>query len=942
MKTQNLLILLLLFKWRALATEYILEQDVESKDVKVSLNDNFTIAAFNSEKFYILYFVSNSFKNISYQIPFENCDIHVYSISALTMKNNMTISFVQVVKKTRPNFIVLSRVTIDLTDIYTNTEYLYRYRNDTTLNKTDQEYILLKVDPQEKFAYVFADSFILSYNLLTNKVDKMNETNVLDCDGYNGSVIPYAFDLRNEWAVVAGLHRIHNGSRNKPCIFIFGLQSLSLIATRSIDRSYVLSSGSIDYNRDFVMSISINPSGTAIAIGQASLDLVTIACIIDNNISRDISQVLEITDDAQSIGFGRSVTWLNDEGALAVLIDKSETRNSLESKIQVYTDISCKKPPGLIVPQFVLPNNQQALHRIPSSHDKGKHFFLLILARSSTLLILRNDAKLVYIPSVAAGFCPMEPLEIHQMQRHLMPVSESMEPSCGPAVQPSNFGKNSSSKSKPTDFPIVYALQAKPCVSGTYKNVSGFGPCMVCPPGTKNPGGRQSSSCQKCNSTAVCPLGASNEVNLNDFNTTTQIFNYPDTPIIDNYDDVLLLNFIPNKMTYGCIVSSPLFVTVVFVTLSFTIWLIMLIMKKRQPTLFNIHRERVKLILKHTDLVGEGERLAGGLASIVIFAIMLYSIVFAMYYFSSYSSDDVSFREACQDDQRNTQFDNALQLSLPEPKGNDWKIFDLLDKQTFNMTVKLINTAAQCDHISVQQSKLRGYPEYISQTNCNHSIISSTTSFSFRLPTHTSTIQVNITGPYFIGALQLCLHGLSNRTSDKEEDHTLAELNVCQRFDTENQTIGLSTDFNVDLIKVINVTKPLVRGGQTNYSGIWKPIMKCIDDLSEELYYAKNGAYLRYDSDQTIFTVMFKEENYFLQNNKSPIIRRGAIIFHTYMFIFLFFDAIAMISVLYKLWIQPLSRRLLQSCDNHREHEVQSSHPEIVINVSYSVRHFLY
>ncbi|CAF5087220.1 unnamed protein product, partial [Rotaria sp. Silwood1] len=45
------------------------------------------------------------------------------------------------------------------------------------------------------------------------------------------------------------------------------------------------------------------------------------------------------------------------------------------------------------------------------------------------------------------------------------------------------------------------------------------------------------------------------------------------------------------------------------------------------------------------DLIGEGKRLAGGLASIVICAIIVYSIVFAIYYFSSYSFENAWFRK---------------------------------------------------------------------------------------------------------------------------------------------------------------------------------------------------------------------------------------------------------------------------------------------------------
>ncbi|CAF1936970.1 unnamed protein product [Rotaria magnacalcarata] len=920
--------MLLVIEWRVLAKEYTPKEGSRKSDVKMSLNDNFTVAAFNYDKFYVLYSVSNNSIKKYYKINYRENDVYVYSLSVLKTKSDQIMSFLQVVKNIKSNSVLLSRIDINVSEFHNSVNYQYRKSIDKVLNNIGQEHILIKVDTQEKYAYVFADSFILSYNLLTNELYQNNETNVVHCDGDNGSFIPHAADLRNKWAAMVGFHRIQNSSRNKPCLYIFKLPSLSLIQARSLDRSNILSSENMGYNHESIMSTSIDPSGMMIAIGQAQLDTVTIAFINDNNTPTNISEMFQIVEDVKLIDFGRSVAWLDDKGTLAVLVGKSGNRTGLQSEIQVFTNISSNPTSLSIIPKYIFPNNQQTLHTIPYKFGWRRRSYLFVLAQSRNLLILRDDGKLIHIPSADPGFCSMERVEVSEVYRELLTCLDS--DICAPLQ--SAFLRKSSPTNESTS--MVYSFLSKPCVSGTYKSITGFGPCTVCPPGTKNPGGNKSSDCQPCKPVELCSLGASSEVNLTVFNSTTQVFSYPDSPIIDNYDDVLLLNFIPNTWKAGCVLSSPLFIAVLSIIFSFTIWLIMLTIKKRQLTSFDTHRKRAKRILKHTDLIGEGERLVGGLASIVIFAIVIYSIVFAVYYLFSYSSDNTWIREACNDSLRNTKFDNALQLPLPDPQGNDWKIFRLLNGQNFTMIVDLINTGAKCDHIDVHHKKRTGHSEKISKTYCNDLKNNFTTSFSFRIPTHTSTAQVTINGPYFIGAIRFCLHGLPKYINDEDEYSELKELDVCTLLHTDKQTIAVSTHFNADLVRVINVTKPLKRSQHTNYSGVWKPITTYIDNLSDELYYAKYGEYLRYASDQTTLTVKFKEQNYYVQNNKSPIIRRGAITFHTFMFMFLLIDTIAMLFIIYKLWGQPLMRCLLQLYYKSRKHEFQSNHTETAIGIS--------
>ena len=159
-------------------------------------------------------------------------------------------------------------------------------------------------------------------------------------------------------------------------------------------------------------------------------------------------------------------------------------------------------------------------------------------------------------------------------------------------------------------------------------------------------------------------------------------------------------------------------------------------------------------------------------------------------------------------------------------------------------------------------------------------------------------------------------------------------LDICTLFYANNQTIGLSTGFTVRLIKVINVTKPLKRNDITYYDGRWAPFLTNADILSDESFFADKGEYLRYSSKQTTVNIQFEEEVYFVQNNQSPIIRRGALFFHTVLFIFSLIEIFAMISLLYKLWFHPIRRHIIKAHNDLLVDEFQSSQTHISIDVS--------
>jgi hypothetical protein len=371
---------------------------------------------------------------------------------------------------------------------------------------------------------------------------------------------------------------------------------------------------------------------------------------------------------------------------------------------------------------------------------------------------------------------------------------------------------------------------------------------------------------------------------------------------------MLLDNFITLEFTSAhCLVVAPLFWLLLTTILCFILCFTMYMMKscgKQTSTASKIRQHRVKLFLKHVDIIHEGEHWASGLASFTVFVVIGLIVWFAADYVNLYPIEtSKNMQAACDATLRNAKFDNALQLPLPNPDGSQWVIFDMLQAQPFLMSIDVINTAAKCENISVQQNTGSAVPSVtLDKQNCSLTKNNVTVSFSFALPQHQTTIEVDITGPYTIGALRLCLSAPPNIL---QEVNIVHELDVCSLFYTPNQTIGLYTDFSVSLIKVINITQPLSDSENSIYDGRWSPTISS-DVLSDELVLRQYGQYMRYVNDRTSFIIQFYEESYFLQNNQQPIVKVATLIFHTLLFISLIIEIFATTLLIFKLCCIPM------------------------------------
>jgi hypothetical protein len=99
-------------------------------------------------------------------------------------------------------------------------------------------------------------------------------------------------------------------------------------------------------------------------------------------------------------------------------------------------------------------------------------------------------------------------------------------------------------------------------------------------------------------------------------------------------------------------------------------------------------------------------------------------------------------------------------------------IFDLLDSQIFTLTIELINTGFSCNDVTLEQDHGTTSPSIKLK--------------SFILSNHQIEFQYNLTGPYFISGLKICVYG-NGRINDV---YTLQQLEFCQFFSTRNESLS--------------------------------------------------------------------------------------------------------------------------------------------------------
>ncbi|CAF1582698.1 unnamed protein product [Rotaria magnacalcarata] len=295
---------------------------------------------------------------------------------------------------------------------------------------------------------------------------------------------------------------------------------------------------------------------------------------------------------------------------------------------------------------------------------------------------------------------------------------------------------------------------------------------------------------------------------------------------------------------------------------------------------------------------------AGGLATLSIFVLVGFSYWFSVSFIRRYPIEEIigPATFACDQSLVNAQFTSGLEL-LAIPKSEEAQpLFDLLDAQTFYLTVELINTGFPCNSITAQENLVGS--KYVSLAmNCSRSIPDATTSVTLPFPGHETTVQVNMTGPYWIGAIRLCTRGNGQINASV----ALLALDFCQFYTTPNEAIGRTTNIPISFVKSVNMTHALSEADPNRYSGIWIPTFSTVA-LSDEQYYNEFGNYLRYTSSLTVIQIVIDERPFYIKNIEQPIVRTAELVFKGLLFTSLCIELFAFAFLIIKLLILPVIR----------------------------------
>jgi hypothetical protein len=214
--------------------------------------------------------------------------------------------------------------------------------------------------------------------------------------------------------------------------------------------------------------------------------------------------------------------------------------------------------------------------------------------------------------------------------------------------------------------------------------------------------GNPTTYCTPCSVDSFCPLGSVVELNRSHFRSISQAFAYPNSPATTSFDDILMQNtFSLQSQPRRCLVISPFFWAIITLIIAFVMLLIMGLLYY-SPTGVK-HYHQLECVFRHSDLIGNGELWFGGLISFAIIVLITYGFWFGAVFAQKYpieTATDADF--ACDPTLRNAQFSSSLQLLATIKSNAQQPMFDMLDNQTFTLTVTFIQTGYNCNDLATQ------------------------------------------------------------------------------------------------------------------------------------------------------------------------------------------------------------------------------------------------
>lgn len=423
---------------------------------------------------------------------------------------------------------------------------------------------------------------------------------------------------------------------------------------------------------------------------------------------------------------------------------------------------------------------------------------------------------------------------------------------------------------------------SSPCIPGTARHTTSFGPCFLCPPNTKN-NGTSRIECELCtkNNSLLCLRGTSIEIPLDKVSDYNQAIPYPNSPDSVDFDDILLQNIFSSVgKSSHCLLISPIFWASVGAGLGFIIFIIMCILICFPQ--WKSHRTFLKKLFTRLDLIGEGEVWFGGLLIFAIIVFFVFTCKFSVSFARLYPIENISLNDeatdSCSSIIPNAKFSSSVQLLAMLRHEEEKLIFTMLDEQNINFSIQFVSTGFLCHHIKMQQNLDQGQRMPSDDFNCLFDNETNILTISTLLSEHRIALQFDLIGPYFIGGLRLCLTGSSDVKQNNR--YTLQELRFCQFFYVHNGTLTFNPSVDIKMTRVINRTIGYSGSDDLTFSGIWIPMLT-ISTLSDVLLFDDDGEFARYSSDRVTLVVDITESEFFMKNTQEPIARQNEIVLHT-------------------------------------------------------------
>ena len=434
-------------------------------------------------------------------------------------------------------------------------------------NYSTQENFILCMDPNAAGVYGIADDFILYYNLSSFEIV------ILSLANFNLS--PRAFDifLSNDdvFAIIAGYFQTTDWTAQE-MIYLVSLSRMAVIDQFEVSSALNFSLDDprrnhwVGKSRVYIpqnsISVSIASRTGKVLVGVQSLNVVLLLLL--NNATNPTgflknSSFITSKQNGISMGYGKSVVWLDDNGHKAAILANNysyTTYQWISSFIHVY-DIGTDGFNVSSQPINIYPNSEQIL-----SPQLNPSFIRLVSAMGHVAIfdslgnafVLLSTAPGTYATTFKSG-------------------SFSIENSCFP---------------------------------GTYSDQYGIELCTPCPNGAYSSGG--AIHCTMCDSQVdvFCTYGAVTPINYNDIVVPWYDESYPKSPEEIIFEGILIDSmFTLNRHSSHCSIVSPLTWVLVVIGLALIILFVMSVLSF--CTRMDRHRKRAKTVIKHMDLIGEGK-----------------------------------------------------------------------------------------------------------------------------------------------------------------------------------------------------------------------------------------------------------------------------------------------------------------------------------------------